>query len=111
MPIPSSPTPPKSYETWMRRLALAILVVGLGLAGFFYLTAPEEREEDILFVQSLKYSKSQRLQLERIGGKTAVALAEFNDWFEEQWQGWRLSRSVALLSLALAGLCYRARKL
>jgi hypothetical protein len=41
-----------------------------------------------------------------IGGKFAVYLAQFNDWFASLWQGTTLAFTVAVLSIVIALGCF-----
>jgi hypothetical protein len=49
--------------------------------------------------------------LEIIGGKFAVYLAQFDDWFAGLWRGTALAYTIAVLSVAIALACFRVAHL
>lgn len=105
-----------------RRLRLACLVVlaaGLCAATLIYLLAEDVPDDSLgnVIVNGAVYplstcdSKLYRRELERLGGKSALLLDDFNRWFGELWQGRTLGKTVAWISIlvslglyALAGL-------
>ena len=44
--------------------------------------------------------------LELMGGKLGVMLADFSDWFASLWHGKRLGYTVACISIATAAGCF-----
>ena len=44
--------------------------------------------------------------LEVIGGKLNVYLAQFDDWFASLWHGTALAYTVAVLAVAIALACF-----
>ena len=46
------------------------------------------------------------LELEKMGGKSAVVAADFEEWFASIWHGRRLAYTVAVLSIAGCAGCY-----
>ncbi|MDD5249350.1 MAG: hypothetical protein PHY45_10215 [Rhodocyclaceae bacterium] len=106
--------PEKSrYERILRDMAVAILVVGLAAAGVVFIMAspPVGDDEAGTYVASVDNSKKYRLELERIGGTSAVVAAEFGAWFDGLWHGRRLAGTLAVLSVGAALLCLLAAKI
>ena len=105
--------PTRPYETWMRRIAAGILVAGLAASAVVFVTAPAEVEEarSGLHVIDAGNSKQYQRDLQRIGGKAAVAAAEFNEWFDTLWHGRRLAGTLAVISVAASLLCLLAARL
>ena len=97
----------------MRKIAVAVLIVGLSVSAVVFVLAPAETEDVYagVYVASVDNSKRYQLELERIGGKAAVVAAEFNDWFDDLWHGRRLAGTLAVLSVGLALLCFLIGKL
>jgi ADP-dependent phosphofructokinase/glucokinase len=81
----------------------AILFVGLGSAIAIYLTAGEAPNDPFAeFEKSKKYA----YELERMGGKAALAANEFNKWFSGLWQGETLAYTVAVITIIIAAIYY-----
>jgi hypothetical protein len=101
------------YEALMRKIAAAVLIVGLSVSALLFATAPHEEEENVsgVYVASVDNSKKYQLELERIGGKAAVVSAQFMEWFDSLWHGRALAGTVAVLSAGIALLCFLAGKL
>ncbi|TRZ93177.1 MAG: hypothetical protein D4R84_10940 [Rhodocyclaceae bacterium] len=96
----------------MRRLAACVLIVGLSASAIVLATASAEADEDDagFYTSSVNSSKKYRGDLERIGGKAAVAAAEFNEWFDGLWHGRRLAGTLAALSIGASLLCFLASR-
>lgn len=96
-----------AWRMFMEKLALAVLVFGLAAAALIFALAPPETGEEPagVYVASINNSKKYRLELQRIGGKAAVAAAEFSDWFDSLWQGRRLAGTLVVISVAGSLLC------
>lgn len=105
--------PHSSYERLMRRIAAVVLAAGLCAAAAIFVLAPSEAPAGRPgpYVASVDNSKRYQLELERIGGRSAVVAAQFNEWFDSLWHGRRLAGSVAVLSAAAALLIFLAAKL
>jgi hypothetical protein len=59
-----------------------------------------------------KMDKRHDMQMEQIGGKANVAVAEFADWCGSLWHGRRLAYTVAVLCVGSCFVCfYLARQL
>lgn len=100
------------YQRAMRFLAAAILACGLSAAAVVFVTTPSEDENaDRLLVRNAENSRKYQLELRRIGGKAAVAAAQFDEWFDSLWHGRRLAGTLAVISVAGALLCLLAARL
>ncbi len=100
------------YESTMRKLAGVVLVLGLIASLVVFFTAPVEAEAPAtVVVASVDNSKKYQLELERIGGRSAVAAAQFTSWFDSLWHGERLGATLAVLSVAASLVCFMASKL
>jgi hypothetical protein len=102
-----------AYERLMRRIAAAILALGLCAAAAVFVLAAPEPDEDYagVYVLSIQNSKKYQLELQRIGGKSAVLAAEFSEWFDSLWHGRRLAATIAVLSVVASGVCWLFGKL
>lgn len=94
----------------LRRIGWGILIGGLTAAAIIFIFSPVDQATDTsgLAVAGVNNSKRYQLQLERIGGKAAVALDEFDDWLASLWTGQRLAVTVAVLSIGASLLCFVA---
>jgi hypothetical protein len=101
-----------AYERFMRRGAAAVLAIGLcASAGIFFLAPPDVEETPGPYVASVDNSKRYQLELERIGGKSAVVAAQFNEWFGSLWHGRRLAGTVAAVAAIVSLVMFLAAKL
>jgi hypothetical protein len=82
---------------------VGVLAVGLIAAGLIYVFAADDPE-----AEALRETRGRMYEhnLEVIGGKFAVYLAQFNDWFASLWQGTALAFTIAVLSIAIALGCF-----
>lgn len=101
------------YESVMRKAAVAILAGGLAAAAAVFVTSPPDAAGDGpgVYVASIDNSKKVQLELQRIGGKSAVAAAQFAEWFESLWHGRRLAGTLVVLATVAALSCFFASKL
>ncbi len=81
-----------------------LLLLGFGSAFVIYLRARPVVFDP--FVGNPLTSKRYLHELRLMGGKANVALAEFQAWFAERWQGENLAVSVAVLTV-IATLIFR----
>jgi hypothetical protein len=81
-----------------------ILACGLISAALIYLFAPDSGSDtrEIEFANPRAYE----FQIERLGGKAAVYAVRFNEWFSSLWHGRQLAFTVAVLSIAIALVCF-----
>lgn len=87
----------------VRRIGLVLLVGGLIAAIVLFFTAQPEVKPGLLGVDIR--TNRDRMQLERMGGKSYVMLKDFDEWFADLWHGRRLAGSVAVLSVLGFLLC------
>jgi hypothetical protein len=84
-------------------ITAAILLSGLGSALAIYLTAAEAPVDPFAeFEKSKKFA----YELERMGGKAALAANDLNKWFAGLWQGETLAYTVAVITLVVAAGYY-----
>jgi hypothetical protein len=113
----NGPEPDKCVKTpamiLIQRIAAGILIVGLSVSAIVLAMTPAEADESDagFYMSSVNNSKKYRGDLERIGGKAAVAAAEFNEWFDGLWHGRRLAGTLAVLSIGASLLCFLASKI
>jgi hypothetical protein len=94
----------------LRLSCLIILAVGLCAALLIYQFAEDVPDDSLgyvvvngtLYPRSTQDSKTYRREVERYGGKAALAFDDFNRWFEHLWQGKTLAKTVAWISVLLA---------
>ena len=98
---------------FMQRIAAGILIIGLSASAIVLAMTPAEDDENAagIVMPTVRSSKKYRGDLERIGGKAAVAAAEFNDWFDGLWHGRRLAGTLAVLSIGASLLCFLASRI
>ncbi|HMF07833.1 MAG TPA: hypothetical protein VKJ00_01780 [Thermoanaerobaculia bacterium] len=91
-----------SPETRLRRVAIAILVVGLVSAVVIYLAArppapnPLGEPED---------SKQYLREIQMYGGTANLLATELREWLASLWHGKRLAYTIATLSIVSAAGC------
>lgn len=84
-------------------ITAAILATGFASAIIIYLTAAEKLADPFTeFEKSKKFA----YELERMGGKAALAAHDFNRWFTGLWQGESLAYTVAVLTILIAAGYY-----
>jgi hypothetical protein len=85
-------------------VALLILAIGLGFGGAVYFTAADEEQNPA--IEEMLTSKRYNRDIERFGGKAAVAFNDFMQWFAARWHGRALGATVAWLSVVASGGVY-----
>ena len=93
----------------LRVSCLVILVAGLCGAMLIYLLADDIPDDSLGYVivngtvypLATRDSKKYRREVERLGGKAALAFDDFNRWFAQLWQGKTLAKTVAGISILL----------
>lgn len=84
-------------------ITAAILLVGFGTAVAIYLTAGEAQVDPFAEFEN---SKKFAYELERMGGKAAIAANGLNKWFAGLWQGETLAYTVAVITIIIAAGYY-----
>jgi hypothetical protein len=88
------------------RVVGIILLIGGLLAGVvIYFKAPPEQDRDLILGIDVRTNRDV-LQLEKMGGKSAVFMADFEEWFASIWHGRRLAYTVAVLAMSGYAGCY-----
>jgi peptidoglycan/LPS O-acetylase OafA/YrhL len=84
--------------------AIAILVLGLATAALIFVFAADDQDAEA--AREVADGRMYQHNLELMGGKLMVFLAQFNDWFASLWHGTSLALTVAVLSVAIALGCF-----
>jgi hypothetical protein len=105
----------RSIQIFLRRLGIFILCAGLVSACFVYWSADEaQRVTGYSIVGQDTYeiidmdSKSDRLEVERYGGTSAVIVHNINSWISGLFRGKRLAFTLAVTAAILAYACFWA---
>ena len=109
----------KKHSNLKRRLNLigaGILLAGLLGAALVYLTASDETSKATgyeiadgqLYPSLAEDTKRYLYEEERYGGKMAILLNEFNQWFSGLWKGRQLAYTLSLLATGFALACFLA---
>ena len=96
-----------------KRLQLAsliVLIVGLCAASLVHIFAQDVEDaslgyvvaDGVVYPLATKDSKIYRREVQRFGGKAALAFDDFGRWFGAQWQGKTLARTIGWISAVLA---------
>jgi hypothetical protein len=103
----------RNIQIFLRRLGVFILCAGLVTTCFIYWSAEEtQRVTGYSVVGNDPYaiidmdSKSDRLEVERYGGNSAVMVHYFNSWLSGLFHGKRLAFTLAVIAIILAYLCF-----
>ena len=83
---------------------VAVLVAGLVSAALIYAFATDDADAEA--AAEISSSRAYQHNLELMGGKFALLSTEFDDWFASLWRGRPLAYTVAVLSIAVAGVCF-----
>lgn len=83
--------------------AALVLVAGLVPAVYVYWKAVDDGTGAVL--DQMSQGKDYHFQLERMGGRAMVLMADFNDWFSSLWHGKPLAYVLAGTSMAIALAC------
>jgi hypothetical protein len=87
----------------LNAVAALVLAIGLGAGGAIYVSAEEDPG---MSVQELLWSRSYNRELQRFGGKAAVAFDDFQRWFASLWRGKSLGVTIIWLSVCVSGGLY-----
>jgi hypothetical protein len=93
----------------IRYVGMAILFVGLLSAALVYVFAPEDTGSDA--VAAIESGRVYEYNIERVGGMAAVYAARFNRWLAGLWHGRPLAYTIAVLSIAIALLCFMVARM
>ena len=96
-----APTP---RHVIIRYWGAGILLVGLVAAALIYALVSDDRDMEV--AAEIASGRMYQHNLELMGGKLGVLLADFNDWFASLWHGQRLACTVAVLAVATAAGCF-----
>ncbi|MFM0738095.1 hypothetical protein PQQ51_12700 [Paraburkholderia xenovorans] len=102
----SNPNPAAQLSLLQKRLYLTgafFALAGLIAAGVIYAMAPAP---DAAVSQYSIVDPRYQIELQQIGGNAAVLIAQFHQWFDSLWHGTKLAWTVAVLGIALAGVCF-----
>ena len=83
---------------------VAVLVLGLVSAAAIYIFAADDGGADP--GAQIASGRVYEYNIERIGGMAAVYAARFNRWLAGLWHGRPLAYTVAVLSVAIALMCF-----
>jgi hypothetical protein len=82
---------------------VAVLVGGILSAVLIAMTATDDEADA---ASALATDRMYQHNLELMGGKFGVLLAQFSDWFASLWHGRTLAYTVGVLSIAIAAACF-----
>jgi hypothetical protein len=88
----------------VRYFGAAILVVGLLAAALIYAVADDDKDREI--ATEIASGRMYQHNLELMGGKLGVLMADVNEWFAGLWHGRRLAYTVVVLAIATAAGCF-----
>ncbi|HVP89476.1 MAG TPA: hypothetical protein VMU79_15510 [Casimicrobiaceae bacterium] len=94
---------PLARHEIIRYWGAAILVAGLVAAALIYAFASEDR--DLEAAAEIAGGRMYQHNLELMGGKLGVMLADVDDWFASLWHGTRLAATIAVLAIVVGGGC------
>jgi hypothetical protein len=94
-------------KRFLRLGSAVILAAGLCAAMLIYLLAQDIADDSLGYVivngtlhpLSTLDSKSYRREVQRFGGKGALAFDDFNRWFADLWRGKTLGKTIAWISV------------
>ena len=88
-----------------QHLGVTALVVGLVAAALIYAFVDDAGPDAAAEIAS---GRVYEYNIERIGGKSAVYAARFNQWLGSLWHGRTLAYTVAAIAVAVAVICLLA---
>ncbi len=98
---------PSAAQLLLRRLGGALLLVGLLASVLVFLVVPgEDAGVSGNSMVSPESVKRYNYDLERLGGKSLVWVAEFNDWLGSLWHGRKLAGTLIVLFGGAAWICF-----
>ena len=95
-------------------IGILVLLLGLVAAALIYVTSKDDSGPAVGYVvaDGTVYaiapadSKRFRHDLELYGGKAALLADDFGNWFAGLWKGRALAYTLAVISIAIAGLIF-----
>jgi len=99
---------PSRTRVRFQHLAVTALVVGLVAAALIYAFVDDTGPDAAAEIAS---GRVYEYNIERIGGKSAVYAARFNQWLGSLWHGRTLAYTVAAIAIAVAAMCLLAAHL
>jgi hypothetical protein len=104
---------PRTLQNILRRLGVFILCAGLVATCLIYWSADQASGATAYsIVGGNAYasvdmgSKSDRYEVQRYGGDSAVVVHNFNRWLSSLWHGKRLAFTLAAIAILLAYACF-----
>lgn len=94
---------PRPLHEAMYYWGMAILAVGLVSAALIYVFAEDAGADAAGEITS---GRMYEHNVELMGGKLALYLDRFDDWFAHLWHGRPLAYTVAVLATAIALVCF-----
>ncbi|HEY5365832.1 MAG TPA: hypothetical protein VIL19_05110 [Casimicrobiaceae bacterium] len=91
-----------------QHLAVTALVIGLVAAALIYAFVDDTGPDAAAEIAS---GRVYEYNIERIGGKSAVYAARFNQWLGGLWHGRTLAYTVAAIAIVVAAICLVAAHL
>ena len=112
----------RNHSSLSQRLYLIgalVLLLGFAAAALIYATSKDDPGPAVGYVvaQGKVYtiapgdSKKYRRDLEQYGGKAALLADDLGNWFAGLWKGRALASTLAVISIAIAGLLFYFAKL
>ena len=101
---PQHPPAKLPLQTVINYWGVAILLAGLAGAALVYVFAAGDEDAELAAEISRDRMYEHNLQL--MGGKAAVYMAQFDQWFSGLWHGRSLAYTIAVLAVAIAVACF-----
>jgi hypothetical protein len=96
---------PSRMRVRFQHLAFTTLVAGLVAAALIYAFVDDTGPDAAAEIAS---GRVYEYNIERIGGKSAVYAARFNQWLGSLWHGRTLAYTVAAIATVVAAICFLA---
>ena len=101
---PQHPPAKLPLQTVINYWGVAILLAGLAGAALVYVFA--SGDEDAELAAEIARDRMYEHNLQLMGGKAAVYMAQFDQWFSGLWHGRPLAYTIAVLAVAIALGCF-----